>query len=156
MGELLVVVAVLMGAWIAWRVWRSRRRAQALTVLGTVRRQARAVSIRVRAQPHALPLLRGRVTREVGDMALGEERFLLVGDRGILLDLGPGRGRPLESARCPVHGLLILEGANPLPDGPASFRLELSLPDAADWAEDLQPFVDAPPGAPRYVIRPPW
>jgi hypothetical protein len=156
MVELLVVVAVLVGVWIGWRVWLSRRRAQALIVVGPPRRQAHGVPIRVRAQPLAIPTLKGRGTREVGDMALGEDRFLLVGDRGLLLDLGPGRGRPLESARCPVHGLLILEGANVLPDGRSSFRLELSLPDAADWAEDLQPFVDAPPDAPRYVIRPPW
>jgi hypothetical protein len=156
MVELLVVVAGLVGLWVGWRLWCSRRRAQALRGVDSPRRKVHGVAIRIRAQPLAFPALRGRGTREMGDMALSSERFLLVGDRGTLLDLGPGRGRPLESARCPVHGLLILEGAHLLPEGRADFRLELSLPEAADWAEDLQPFVEAPPDAPRYVIRPPW
>lgn len=155
MNELLGIIVAVVASWVLWRLWRRSRRTAAMRSLGRSLRQTRDVRFRVLAAPNALPLARASVTHDTGDLVMTADRFLLLSDRGSWLSLGAG-ARPLEFARCPVHGLLLLEGSTALPEGRASFRIELSLPDAADWASLLQVFVQAPPGAPTYAVRPPW
>jgi hypothetical protein len=86
-----------------------------------------------------------------GDLWLTADRFLLGSTHGVLLDVGMGGGPPVDAVRCPGPGRLVLEGVVPRGQGlPGHYRFELSVPDAAVWAQRLRPFareVVVAPGA---------
>lgn len=153
---LVIAVVVLLG--VATRVWWWwSRRTQLARVAGWPRRrEALGRSLRVLVSGRALPGMNPKKSnRTTGDLVIatseaGEGRLVVASARGLLLDIGPGRGRPLRSARCTGPGRLVIEGDTPIGDGSAgAFRLEVTVDDAEGWASDLRPFTKAPLGVPR-------
>lgn len=151
---LVAVGAVLKG----WSRWLRARPLRALPP-GAVQRMARGTTLRVMVRgTSVLPGMRpNRTHRTTGDLALTADRFLISSNRGTLIDVGPSHGRAFDSVRCTGPGKLVIEGSVSRPDGRSGpYRIEAFLPDAVDWANALQDYVDAPEGAPRYAVEPPW
>jgi len=143
-----VVSGVTLKGWTWWLRQRMVRSIPAEAVI----RQSRSVSLRVLVQgPNVLPGMNpARANRTTGDLVLTADRFVLTSGRGVLADLGPGRGRRFHSVRSTGPGRLILEGSRPGPRGEAGgFRVEVMLPDASQWVEALQSFVE--PGATPFA-----
>lgn len=140
-----LVVMVAVGAALRAAAWWSRRSAAARIPSDQVIREARGVTLRVLLQgTRVFPGMSTRyANRTRGDLVLGREQFVLATNRGTLLDLGPGRGRGFNSARCTGPGRLILEGD----DGQGRkglYRVEITVEDAEGWAQALQPFALKP------------
>lgn len=75
------------------------------------------------------------------DLAITDDQLILASDRGVLLDLGPNRGRRFTAVRCTGPGRLVLEGDAPSTQTTGLYRFELTIEDAGAWAEALRPFV---------------
>ncbi|MBX2803099.1 MAG: hypothetical protein KTR31_35795 [Myxococcales bacterium] len=141
----IIVLSALVVAGAGLKGWGWWVRSRALGKLTDVQRQQRGVTLRVMVRgTEVLPGMRsGRTHRSTGDVALTSRRFLLVSNRGVLVDVDQERGRTLTSARCPGPGKLVLEGRVPRPDGRhGAYRIEAIVNDAPGWASSLQPFVD--------------
>lgn len=154
-----VVVVAVVGAGAALRGWGWWIRTRLLRRIPAdrVTRLRRGVSLRILVQgADALPGMNPRkANRTTGDLALSEDRFLLVSARGLVADMAPAAGRRFTSVRCPGPGKLVMEGRVSRPSGPAGqFRVEVILPDAVEWADALQPFVEASTEGPRFAVRP--
>lgn len=141
LGMLFVLGAAVRGA----GVWARRRRLAAIP-----EPERAAWDVRVRATVESSTVLPGmkagknNVTN--ADLVVGGGRLLLSSQRGLLVDVGPGHGRPLGAARCTGPGRLVLEGDVPRITGDvAAWRMELAIDDAEGWAEALRPFVGTPP-----------
>lgn len=142
LGILFVLAVLAVLNLVRWM--RTSQRRAAIAALGDATRHATDVGIRVVLQrTRAVQgLAPGKAHRLLGDLGVTADRLLLVTDRGALLDLGTGRGLPMAAVRCPGPGRLLLEGEVPSASGPPGlYRFELSLDDAATWAEALRPFV---------------
>lgn len=149
---------VMLGAMALIAVLRRirRRRWMASIPADRIRLRASGVPLAIHAQRGALPnVLPGRINRDVADLALTDDRFLLVGNRGRLLDVGAGHGRRFRSVRCPAPDLLVIEGDRSSPSGPLHFRIEAALRGAGDWSEALQIYAEPPADGLRYAVRPP-
>lgn len=139
LGASIVAGAVLRGL-----SWGRRQRMIRSIAPEAIVREARGASLRVLVEG-ATPLAGMSTTkanRTVGDLVVTKDRVLVVCSRGTLVDIRPGRGRPLTSVRAPGPGRLVLEGRVPAADGTTgSFRIELVVDDARRWLEVLAPFV---------------
>jgi hypothetical protein len=124
--------------------WRRERVIREIDA-DTLRRSTRSVMVRVLVT--GVQSWRGldarRRTGVRGDLVLAEDRFVLITDRGLLIDAN-AETSPLTSARCTGPGRLVLEGSVGRGDG--MFRLELVLDDAQGWATDLREFVSSEDG----------
>lgn len=154
-----VVVVALIGAGAALKGWGWLVRTRLLRRIpaDAVRRARRGVSLRVLVQgTDALPGMNPKkANRTTGDLVLSADRFLVVSGRGLIADLAPAEGRRFTSVRCPGPGKLVMEGRVPRSSGPpGQYRVEVLLPDAAEWAEALQPFVEAGEEGARFAVRP--
>lgn len=144
MGQALLLVALitaLVRGVVHVRGWLLRRRIRAAAE--GIERIAEGVSLRVLVEGTAvLPGLRARgANRTRGDLVLCADRFLVVSNRGCVLDLRRGSGSGLTSARCTGPGRLVLEGRVPSPSGrPGLYRVEAPVDDAEGWAVALRPF----------------
>ena len=98
----------------------------------------------------------GRRNRAVADVVLTADRLVVATTKGVWVDVGTERGRPLSAVKAPGPNQLIVEGDLPEVDGvPGSWRVELLLEDAGAWAEDLKPFTrSGPDGEPAVTIAP--
>lgn len=144
----LVVVVAVVAAGAALRAagWWTVRRGAARVPRDQVVRAARGVTLRVLVQGTRLfPGMSTRyANRTRGDLVLGRDRFVLATRRGVLIDLGPGHGRPLGSVRCTGPGRLVLEGDAPGSRGAMGlYRVEVTVDDAEGWAEALRPYARA-------------
>ena len=126
--------------------WRRERVVRGLDA-STVRRMVRGVSMRVLVTgvKHWRGLDSRRRTGLTGDLVLQEGRFLLVTDRGVLLDLAADGDQGIRSARCTGPGRLVIEGETGRDDG--LYRFEMVVQDAQGWAADLAPFARGEEGA---------
>ncbi|MCO4744979.1 MAG: hypothetical protein KC912_09340 [Proteobacteria bacterium] len=124
--------------------WRRERVMRSLDT-DALLRSTRSVTVRVLVT--GVKSWRGldarRRTGVRADLVLTDERFLVISDRGVLLD-ATAETSPLQSARCTGPGRLVLEGSVGRADG--MFRLEMVLDDAQGWAADLREFVSAEGG----------
>lgn len=142
-------MSVLAGGVLKGLSWGRRHRMVSGIDPEAIVRQVRGTSLRVLADgPAALPSMSTtKANRTVGDVVVTKDRLLVVCSRGTLVDLRPGRGRPLDSVRSPGPGRLVLEGSVPAASGPAgTFRIELVVDDARAWVEELSRFRDADNG----------
>ncbi len=98
-----------------------------------------------------------RNNRTVGELILTADRFVISTARGVLVDIGPERGRKFTSVRCTGPGRLVIEGDIPRPEkDPAPWRFELVVEDAVAWADSLAPYVRETEESRRYATAPPW
>lgn len=150
-----VISIVLLAMFLSGSVgmwWRGRvRRLGVARVDGLpITRHAEAVSLTANyaGRPPLASLRAGRAHRLTADLVLAGERMVVATDRGVLLDVGGGRGQKLESIRCTGPMRLVMEGRMPRAstNEPAPFRLEWAIEDAEGWAEALAPFSLAAPG----------
>lgn len=140
---ILLVLVVAVGAALRGASWWTLRRGAARVPRDQVVREARGVTLRVLVQgTRVFPGMSTRyANRTRGDLVLGRDRFVLATRRGVLVDLGPGRGRPFGSVRCTGPGRLVIEGDAPGSRGSTGlYRIELTVDDAQGWAEALRPF----------------
>jgi hypothetical protein len=155
----LIVLASLVGFGAVLKGWGWWLRTRALRALPQPVRMSRGISLRVLVHgTEALPGMGSRrANRTTGDLALGAERFLVTSNRGVLADVGPSHGRKFTSVRSPGPGKLVIEGDVPRSDGQKGlFRIEAFLPDAAEWVDALQAYVEASPDGPRFATKAPW
>ncbi|MCB9668599.1 MAG: hypothetical protein H6734_03895 [Alphaproteobacteria bacterium] len=141
--------SILAGATLKGLSWGRRQRMIRTVDPESIVRQVRGASLRVLVEgPAALPSMsRSKANRTVGDVLVTADRLLVVCGRGTLVDIRPGKGRPLGSVRSPGPGRLVMEGTVPAASGPdGSFRIELVVDDAPGWVEALAPFRDADNG----------
>lgn len=144
----LAVVAIgsiVAGATLRGLSWARRRRMTTSIPEEDVVRSVRGVSLRILASgAAALPSMSTtKANRTVGDLVVTKERLLIVCSRGTLVDIRPGRGRPLSSVRSPGPGRLIVEGEVPAADGTmGGYRIELVVDDSAAWVAELSRFRD--------------
>jgi hypothetical protein len=153
----LVAVTALLALRRGWGLWLRRRSLAQIRGVPIVR-EAHGVTIRalLYGTPPMLGLNPKRTNHLVGDLVLTGDRFVLASNRGLLADLGPGRGRRFTSARSTGPGRLVIEGDVPYPDGDKGlYRFELVVDDAADWADALAPFVREDAEGRRFARRPP-
>ena len=76
------------------------------------------------------------------DMVLSERQFLVVSNRGTLIDLAEGRGVKFRSVRCTGPQRLVIEGDLPGISTAGEYRFELVLEDAQAWASALGVWVE--------------
>ena len=115
-------------------------------------RLSRDIGIRIRLRDtraiHGMDPRKTHLTR--GDLAMTEGRLILGSEKGLLLDIREGHGRPITSARCTGPGRLVLEGDIPDSRGDRGlYRFELVIDQASEWAKDLRRFVRADDNATR-------
>lgn len=141
-----IVLAIIFvgGAGLKW--FQSLRRRRAIQkVKATPIRIAHGVYARVMARGMTFRGFRsGRQTRTKVDMVLTQKQLLVVSNRGTLFDIraGAAKGR-IGSVRCSGPGRLLFEGERQEASKKAtSYRVEISLPTATSWAQDLAPFAD--------------
>lgn len=159
-NSLLIVAVLVLAVFAARRTWASVLRARAGRLVPPEVRLRAEGNIPIRVLLYRTRSFRGmdpkRVNRTLGDLLLSSDRFVIASNRGVLVDVGPDRGRRFTSARCTGPGRLIIEGEIPNPGQEMGlYRFELSVADAAAWATALEPFVAEPGKGPRYAVRPP-
>ena len=126
------------GRWGA--AWRRR---QLTARVASPMRVARGVRARCQVTAgSALPgMAVGRSNVTTVDLAVDGSRLVVASTRGLLVDVGVGRGLPLRSVRSAGPDRFVVEGDTPRLQGePASWRLDLVLPDAPGWEAAARPF----------------
>jgi len=130
----------LVGRLVRWRV-----RVAALSKIPRESVQREAVGVHARAFVSGASAFKGISSRYLNrvklDLVLAADRFLMVSGRGILLDVGIGHGRKFQSVRCTGPQRLVIEGDLPGVSATGSYRFELVIDDALEWAQALEPLV---------------
>ena len=140
-----IAIVVLYTAAIKGGASARRRRGLSKLPADRRRREAHGLDVKVMlrgARPYR-GLLPNRTNRTTADLALGEQRFIMATNHGVLVDLTGQHGRRFTSVRCPGPGRLVFEGKLPQMNGPdGTYRIELVIRDAGAWARELAPFAD--------------
>lgn len=132
--------------------WRIRRAALANIPRDSIQREA--YGVHARAFVSGASGFRGISSRYLNrvkiDVLLTEDRFVMVSGRGVLLDIGFVKGRRFQSVRCTGPQRLVIEGDVPGVSVAGSYRFELVLDDAQEWARALEPLVEPNGDALRF------
>lgn len=141
-----IVVAIIFlgGAGLKW-LQSARRRRAVQKIQETPVRISHGVYARVMAKGKTFRGFRsGHQTKTTVDMVLTKKQFLVVSNRGTLFDIRAeaARGR-IGSVRCTGPGRLLFEGERQEANKKTTkYRVEISIPTATAWAQDLAPFAD--------------
>ncbi len=137
---------LLVGILAARAIRRHLLRQQAYTRIGHGRILRRAEKVPMTVLLHRTgPILGMKPGKEHAvraNLAVSDDRFILACDKGVLVDLGPRRGRMLSDVRAtPSENKLVLEGTVSSMTGPdGTYVLSLRVPDAEGWVQTLQHF----------------
>jgi hypothetical protein len=152
-----VVVLGLIGVFFL-RTLRSRRALAQRVLLPTDEVILAANGVQIKAMSYGTKQVKGldpkRAVRTRGRLAVSKDRFVLVTDQGVFLDMRRGQLRLLTSVRCTAPGRLVIEGDIPQAGRvPGVYRLEVFFEQAHQWPAVLQPFVDE--DGPKFGLMPP-
>ena len=131
-----------LGRLVQWRIRTSALRAIPVEAI-----RKGAYGVPARAFVSGTPSFKGISSKHLNrfkvDMVLSNERFLLVSNRGTLIDLNENKGLKFRSVRSTGPQRLVIEGDLPGISNPGEYRFELVLADALEWATALGAWVDA-------------
>lgn len=148
-----ILLLVLAGTFARGVEWWRRRRGRTRIAPADLVRETRDAGVRIHLfKTRAFHGMRpGKAHAAKADLLLAADRFVLSSNRGVLADVGRGKGRPFRSVRCTGPGRLVIEGDTPRADGTAGlYRFDIAIEEAGSWAAALQPFVAEPVvGAPH-------